>query len=416
MTDYKTTDVIPEAAMNYMRNLLRAYRELGIKVFLNIYYQNGHQDSIVTADIVLKHIEQYAILWEEYSDVIFSYCLSLVGAYGEWTSTGNGVDGIPAMTEAEKQAVVDKVLEKLPSEISLTVRDPEIKSQYIPNDHPRYSSIGYDQSAFFGLDFPDADLGQGNFRPGQEAYEIAKTEAPYAIMYSETFTSRWFNEDEEGSLIDEITALPAIKSLSEQRVTAFNINHAYGDIAIFGGNIEDTILYQWRLNKIKKSDLSDIGVLCTDSWFTNNRNKTVVRSAFDYIREYLGYHLSVDDLSVTGGNNLNDSINISINLRNYGFSAAFNLESGFAILDENNNMISEVLAGNPMQWHSTNPEDYSDRTQLIHNVTADMNLPSEAGTYKIAFFLRNKLGENARLDNLVEFSNGYNILHTFSVD
>lgn len=62
MTDYKTTDVIPEAAMNYMRNLLRAYRELGIKVFLNIYYQNGHQDSIVTADIVLKHIEQYAIL------------------------------------------------------------------------------------------------------------------------------------------------------------------------------------------------------------------------------------------------------------------------------------------------------------------------------------------------------------------
>lgn len=79
-------------------------------------------------------------------------------------------------------------------------------------------------------------------------------------------------------------------------------------------------------------------------------------------------------------------------------------------------MVSEILVGDPTTWHPTSPEDYSDRTQLKHNLSAEMKLPSESGTYKIAFFLRNTLGQTARLDNTIEYSNGYNILHMFTIE
>lgn len=104
-----------------------------------------------------------------------------------------------------------------------------------------------------------------------------------------------------------------------------------------------------------------------------------------------------------------------MNLKNYGFSAAFNLKSGFAVLDENNNVISKVYAGTPSTWYCTDPDDYSDRTQLVHTVTASMSLPEKAGNYKLAFFMENTLGQSARLDNLIEYGNGFNILHIFTV-
>lgn len=79
-------------------------------------------------------------------------------------------------------------------------------------------------------------------------------------------------------------------------------------------------------------------------------------------------------------------------------------------------LVSQVFAGDPKTWHSSDPKNYSDRTLLTHKVTASMKLPKESGTYKVAFFIKNKLGQTVRLDNSVEYKNGYNILHMFTVD
>lgn len=413
MGEYRAETTISAEAITYMDNILKAYEELGIKVYLNIYYQKENELPVQNADIVLSHIDQYTQLWNKYSKVIYCYNMSLLGRYGEWVKMNpDDVEGsYDIITEEQKTQIVHKVLDNLPADMYVTMRTPELK--VYAEGHSRYSDIGYDQSAFFGSDYLDVEIGQGGFKPYTDSYLAAMADAPYAVMFGEAFTTNWFNSNPDYAAID---ALGAIKSMSEQRFGAFNVNHAYGDIANYGGKISDTVMYQWKLKKISADDLGGLGVLVTDSWFTGTRGNKIVRSAFDYIRDYLGYRISADSLSVTGGNNAGEEINISMDLKNYGFSAAFNLESGFAILDENNNVVSEIIAGNPTEWHSTNPEDYSDRTQLTHNVTANMNLPTEAGTYKLAFFLRNDLGQTARLDNLVEYADGFNILHMFSID
>ena len=419
MTNYKTVEDLPDEAVTYIKNVLRAYKELGVKVYLNIYYQTGtdgtetdnskvYDATPVNANIVLSHIDQYAEIWEEYSDVIYCYCMSLLGRWGEWAAMHNGIGAYEPIVEEEKTQIVHKVLDKLPENIYVTLRDPDL-AKYAEG-HTRASNIGYDQSAFFGYNYTDVDLG-GDYRPGKEKYTTAMNQAPYALMFAETYTTSWFNNNPD---YQEIEALGAIKGLSEQRINAFNINHAYGDNA---KDIENSVLYKnWKIKDITKTDLQDNGVLVTDNWFKSVSGEEVTRSAFDYIKDYLGYRISAEKVSVTGGNNVGEKIEISMDFRNYGFSAAFNLESGFVILDENNKVISEKKVGNPAEWHSTSPEDYSARTQLSHNVTADMNLPSEAGTYKIAFFLRNSLGQTARLDNLIEYADGYNILHMFTID
>lgn len=409
MSNYKTSETLSDAAIAYINNVLAAYRELGVKVYLNIYYQAGHDDTIVTADIVLSHIDYYADVLEKFKDTIYCYCISLIGSWGEWTSTNNGAENIPGITVDQKQQIADKVLEILPEGMYMTVRQPEILTTFFENSG---KNIGLDQSAFFGYDYTDVDIGQGAFKPGTDEYKQAVSKAAYSIMTAETFTTRWFGEN---TAYAKINALNAIKALSEQRITSFNVNHAYGDIATYGGNIEDTVLYGWRLEKVTASALNSLGVLCTDGWFKASNGKTVTRSAFDYIRDYLGYRISAESLMVTGGETAGKTINISMNLKNYGFSAAFNLKSGFAVLDENNNVISKVYAGTPSTWYCTDPDDYSDRTQLVHTVTASMSLPEKAGNYKLAFFMENTLGQSARLDNLIEYGNGFNILHIFTV-
>jgi hypothetical protein len=109
------------------------------------------------------------------------------------------------------------------------------------------------------------------------------------------------------------------------------------------------------------------------------------------------------------------SVKLELSLNNYGFSAPYNLESGFAILDKDNNLVKSVKVGTPTGWHSRNPGNYNDTKLSTHTITANCPLPDKAGRYKIAFYLKNPLGVGAQLANAIPFENGYNILEEIEV-
>jgi hypothetical protein len=104
-----------------------------------------------------------------------------------------------------------------------------------------------------------------------------------------------------------------------------------------------------------------------------------------------------------------------MSLVNYGFSAAFNLESGFALIDSEGNVVSEVISGEPKTWYNRNPDDPYSREVLTHTLVAELDAPEKAGEYRIAFFLRNTMGQYANLSNKVNRLNGYNILYAFKI-
>ena len=97
-----------------------------------------------------------------------------------------------------------------------------------------------------------------------------------------------------------------------------------------------------------------------------------------------------------------------MNLANYGFSAAFNINSGFAIIDDKGNVVGKVSAGNPKDWNSRNPNNYNDSGLLIHNVKAKITLPEASGKYTIAFFAENSAGTTVNFANSnIEYVKGY---------
>lgn len=150
------------------------------------------------------------------------------------------------------------------------------------------------------------------------------------------------------------------------------------------------------------------------SWFVKENGEKVRRNPYEFIRDHLGYKLQANCLDI------NDN-EVTLTFKNFGFAAPFCLESGFALLDENYNVVSEVKAGTPDEWISVPVDHYTKRQFrniqdciLTHTVSAKLDIPSDDKKYYIAFYLRNKMNQWARLSNApesVDFKNGYNILY-----
>jgi hypothetical protein len=141
----------------------------------------------------------------------------------------------------------------------------------------------------------------------------------------------------------------------------------------------------------------------------------IKRNAFDFVADYLGYKLELKNANIKGNLKKSGELAIDLNLVNYGFSAAFNMQSSFVILDKKGKIVSEVKAGDPETWNSRNPDDYNDNALLIHNVKASIKLPDESGKYKLAFRVYNLAGEGARVGNNIDYNYGSNIICDFEI-
>ena len=84
----------------------------------------------------------------------------------------------------------------------------------------------------------------------------------------------------------------------------------------------------------------------------------------------------------------------------------------FALLDQNGSVVSTVAAGDPTTWLSTSP---SSNEPLTHTVAAALTLPETAGTYQVAFYLKNSAGTGARFANDLQYINGYTVLQTIEI-
>lgn len=106
-------------------------------------------------------------------------------------------------------------------------------------------------------------------------------------------------------------------------------------------------------------------------------------------------------------------VNIKVELKNYGFSAAFNMHCGFAILDSDNKVIKSIETGNPETWYSHDPQNAFDDNVLIHKVEGKLEMPVARGEYSLCFYLKNSMNEPAKVGNEIEEYNGYVILRHF---
>ncbi|MEG1887732.1 MAG: DUF4832 domain-containing protein, partial [Oscillospiraceae bacterium] len=250
------------------------------------------------------------------------------------------------------------------------------------------------------------DMESGGFDPGTKQWDQAIKQSAYSPQDGELYWSEWSTAHDQ-----YCDGLDAILQISEHRFTSLSVLHGYKDDEFEPA----TAMGKWKKNEVTEKWLNDNKITYSPNWFKNEKGEAIKRNPFEFIRDHLGYRLEAQGVKITGENKAGAGVNVQMTLINYGCSAAFNMNSGFAILDENNKVVSSVGAGDPSKWYSRSPSDYSDSKLLKHNMAAKMKLPSKSGHYKIAFFMKNNLDDFARLGNKVDFVGGYNVLHEFDI-
>ena len=409
---------LPEEALAVIRGVFDYARTRKIKLLASFCYNNSYPIPWYTSEenkrllasecadeaTILKHIGQLAPIVAEYKDCIYTIKNGFIGYVGEWAEPYQ----YPSVDyDKITMAIVDKLC--APNELYFSHRLPRYTAS-VEKNYPDWENIkwvGFNNCAFYGeqsRDGWDSEGFQVNDKDGW--WEYMCENGAYAPTSGEMFTSE--NLNSRGCILK---GKEAILEMAHHWQSVFSFFHGKYDCVSRSDLI--AIMDNWAREEINKEWLDAQGIIYDPNWFVDANGNPVSRTCYEFIRDHLGYKLVAEKVGLSAADG---KINVQMDFKNYGFSAAFNLKSGFAILNEKYEVVSEVEVGDPTKWYSHDPENWKSNVVLNHSLSAELDAPTEAGTYYVAFFLRNTMGVGAQLSNdeqWIPFQNNYNILYTF---
>ncbi|MBE6727050.1 MAG: DUF4874 domain-containing protein [Ruminococcaceae bacterium] len=398
LTAFKNDSVLPDYAFENMQKCFDTAKELGMKLTVRFAYQ-GSMDGTGEAedDIMLAHMKQLKPLLEKNVDRIHVVEAGFLGVWGEWHSY---------KLEHDQKKLLKGIIEMTPKQLYVQVRYPGIKNLINKKDE-NYSRLGFHDDSFFGYRNCSA---AATLNPGEDDWKQVVEESPFVPVGGECF---WGYENS-----DEIDAFDSIIQYSAFRQNSFSIFHSFIEDAFGYGDYGNSNYYpmkDWLTMEISEEWLKKNNITYAPGWFLNAKGEKVTRYAFDFISDYLGYKLELKEADLSGELNTGGKLDVDLKLVNYGFSAAFHMQSSLVILDKKGNIVSEVKAGDPESWNSRNPKDYEDGKLLTHTVKGTIDLPDDSGEYRLAFRLCNSEGTGARVGNNLRYSNGCTVIYEFEI-
>lgn len=403
---------IDKVGLERIQGMFDFAKEHNIKLIFRPVYRNSYDDfsgngSAPTA-VILRHLQQLKPILEKNKDQLFVCEAGLLGTCAEWWDANQNNSWLGEIYD-EGQILLS-YLNIIPKGIFMNVRQPKFRNDNI-DDITLYNRIGIYNDAIFGNRI--VNKGEDTICPDKEGWQIVTDESAYFISGGEMYWGEWlYTEGSDGEWrADDPTKREWVDGydLIEQAVqhhfsylSATNNNHGYGE-QIFSMDI-------WRSTEITPEWCEKNKVLYQLEFFQQKNGKKYERNVYEFVQSYLGYRLCGSEYKYNGTVKRGGELKVSLNLSNYGFSRPYNLSSGFAILDENGKVVSEVKSGNPSDWQPWDPEKGTRGTVMEHTVSSTIKLPSKKGTYKIAFYIRSTNGIYARMANDIETVNGYHIL------
>lgn len=423
LTGYKQTEILPEYAFDRMQAVFDRAKELGIKLVVRFAYQSDMYSGAGDAEdsIMLAHMKQLKPLLEKNADLIYSIEAGFLGVWGEWHSYDRS--GI----QHDEKALLEGIIDMVPDGIYLQVRYPYIL-HCIDEASPSYSrigEIGIHNDSFFGYKYnpsayPMIPVPDGTVLPEEVTeedisfykynWDKAMEMSLCAPMGGELF---WGFETDESQYTD---AYDALIQYSLFRQSIFSLYHGYKEDI---GNEDGSGVYSmldWGNTVLSPQWLDENNIPYDPLYFTDGNGEATERNVLEFITDHLGYRLKLIDADISGEFSAGGETDIWLRLKNYGFSAAYNMISGFAVLDEADNVVSSVEAGKPAEWHSRDPENKDSGEPLTHSISGKLPLPAEPGKYKLVFYLKNSAGTGARLTNGLEYiDGGYTVIYNFEI-
>ena len=428
LTGYNKTETLPENALVALDIICDVLRSKGYVQNIVFVYNGSYHVAWTTSEtakeniasvcasqeIMLSHIKQMAPVIAENQDTIHSIMGGFIGFSGDMAESSQ-------YPPVDRNRIMKSIYDNLvaPNDIYYIVRSPEFIDEFIKTYPSEVDplKIGFVNKAMFG-EQTRSQWNSGGFQKGNpekfdtDWWEYVTEKSPYVPNDGELFP----NSNLIGKQSHPVARIPKgieiILECSHHNMTTMGFWNGYYEVnrASDGPAVMDL----WQQEKVTKEMLDELHIVYDPAWFTEDDGDESYHSAFEFIRDHLGYKITAQKGKASSDG---DTITAEITLKNYGFSAAFGMESGFALLNEKFELISEVSVGEPEKWYSHDPLNPESSVVPEYTISGKLNAPKEKGKFYIAFYLKNEIDCFAKLSNReMDFENGYNILCEINVN
>ncbi|HJA83234.1 MAG TPA: DUF4874 domain-containing protein [Candidatus Bacteroides intestinavium] len=364
LSDYVDRDLPPEA-FDHMQTIFDDVKTHGFKVILRFAYNYKGLNAYggETEESIMRHLEQLRPFLQKNNGLIATCQVGFIGAWGEWHTSPL------SQNQEAKNRLVNTLLDIFPKEYCLQLRYPKQKRP-LKLKHPEdWRRIGFANDYFTAGEHSHAP--ENDFVPGDDNYNMVLQDAAYFFMSGEIP----YAENTEWGLHDLISVDRSLQILRDHHYSAFDITQ----------NTELNIRH-WKHYALYPEKLDSLQIPYDISYFRNAQGKMVSRSAYDFIRDHLGYRLYLTKASLDkeGG-----QLVYSIGLKNTGFATVVNPHPVYLLLiNAEDEVVSKVrLEGvcakdwQPYRQTSGNYET------IPYTLKGKIPLSLEAGTYRVAIWM-----------------------------
>lgn len=357
-------------------------RELGKKAVLRFAYETDFMGRVTTGPTlqdIIRHADQLKPFLKKNKDVIQVVQAGMIGAWGEWHSSFHGLEG----SEETKRIILEKILEMTPENRMVQVRVPSYKN-LLKRDGKMYNRTSFHDD-FIIIDPHQWD---GDMHEGTALFDQIVRESPYLPVDGELPWGNWSvnkgpDNPEPGWIVDGVKTA---RQLFLQHYTSLSAIHNYKE----KGTTDKYSMMYWKETPVSESYLQENHMPVSDGYFRKKDGSSVERSAFDYIRDHLGYRIELQEMTVPSSLSAEDSNLIELSLINRGFSTLFNEHPVYLVLiDETGNVCyTSQTDANVNDWQPYQPGN-SLCTPLIHKITSDLKIPANLskGTYRLGLWI-----------------------------
>lgn len=356
-------------------------RALGQKAVLRFAYESeGFSRAAIgpTPEDIFRHTTQLKPFLEENKDVICVVQAGLIGAWGEWHSSVYGLE----QSKEIKKAVLEAALDMTPAGRMLQVRLPEYKN-LIKRSSPDWNRLSYHDDFIVIHPHP----WDGGLSEDSKAFRQIVKESPYLLIDGELPWGSWSmsqdpDNSDSGWIVD---GREAARRFFLQHYTSLSIIHNYKEN---GAKDKYSMMY-WKETPITQDFLIANHMPFSPAYFQTKEGETVERTAFDYIRDHLGYRIELQELTIRPRPD-DSSLEIELSLINRGFSTLFNEHPiYFVLIDPQGQVVyTQPTDANVNEWQPYKPGDKNHRP-LLHSLSSEFHLPEDLspGTYSLGLWI-----------------------------
>lgn len=290
---------LDETAFSQLKDYLQRIRDCGWSSVLRFAYEYEEDHLVGPRDrIMRRHIAQLQAFLGENSglahDAVTVLQLGFLGPWGE---------GNQSQHLHNRKRTFSSVCDMAPDGIYTQARTMKIWKQ--ASGARRFNKLGFHNDYMVGKPHIWNTAGGNADSPDYQTF------ATHVALCPNDGEMPWGRAKPDA---DDINAGQFVLQCYEHRLSTLSLQHNYKE----PGEGQPYRMAVWKQEQITPEALEALGVPYYARWFGGG-----TRSVFDYIRDFLGYHIQLSNLVLR---EQDGGATLQVLLTNYGFAAPFHLD------------------------------------------------------------------------------------------